>query len=129
MLDKAKKRETLSLDDTTSHWLHGNSIPKIGCYYFWPGAKESLRTPYLFTHSPTSTHKQTSSSSSMRERFTTDTIKVDLITLLLQSQLTGLEERISTHMIKGPHSLKKVKKVPVWGEPFFTQGQLAMQAK
>jgi hypothetical protein len=21
----------------TSHWLHGNSIPKIGCHYFWPG--------------------------------------------------------------------------------------------
>jgi hypothetical protein len=19
------------------HWLHGNSIPKIGCHYFWPG--------------------------------------------------------------------------------------------
>jgi hypothetical protein len=21
----------------TSHWLHGNSIPKIGGHYFWPG--------------------------------------------------------------------------------------------
>jgi hypothetical protein len=21
----------------TSRWLHGNSIPKIGCPYFWPG--------------------------------------------------------------------------------------------
>jgi len=20
-----------------SHWLHANSIPKIGCHYFWPG--------------------------------------------------------------------------------------------
>ncbi len=25
-----------SLHDTTFHWLHGNSIPKIGCHYFWP---------------------------------------------------------------------------------------------
>jgi hypothetical protein len=31
------KREAPSLHDTTSHWLHGNSIPKIGCHYFWPG--------------------------------------------------------------------------------------------
>ncbi len=23
--------------DPTSHWLHGNSIPKIGCHYFRPG--------------------------------------------------------------------------------------------
>ncbi len=23
--------------DPTSHWLHGNSIPKIGCHYFGPG--------------------------------------------------------------------------------------------
>jgi hypothetical protein len=30
------KREAPSLHDTTSHWLHGNSIPKIGCHYFWP---------------------------------------------------------------------------------------------
>jgi hypothetical protein len=21
----------------TSDWLHGNSIPTIGCHYFWPG--------------------------------------------------------------------------------------------
>jgi len=21
----------------SSHWLHGNSIPKIGCHYFWSG--------------------------------------------------------------------------------------------
>ncbi len=26
-----------SLHDMTSHWLHGNPIPKIGCHYFWPG--------------------------------------------------------------------------------------------
>jgi hypothetical protein len=26
-----------SLNDPTSHWLHGNSIPKIGWHYFWPG--------------------------------------------------------------------------------------------
>jgi len=19
------------------YWLHGNSIPKMGCHYFWPG--------------------------------------------------------------------------------------------
>jgi len=25
-----------SLHDMTSYWLHGNSIPKIGCHYFWP---------------------------------------------------------------------------------------------
>jgi len=30
------KSEAPSLHDTTSHWLHGNSIPKIGCHYFWP---------------------------------------------------------------------------------------------
>ncbi len=23
--------------DSTSHLLHGNSNPKIGCHYFWPG--------------------------------------------------------------------------------------------
>ncbi len=21
----------------TSQWFHGNSIPKIGCHYLWPG--------------------------------------------------------------------------------------------
>jgi hypothetical protein len=31
------KREAPSLHDTTSHWLHGNSIPKTGCHYSWPG--------------------------------------------------------------------------------------------
>jgi len=25
-----------SFHGMTSHWLHGNSIPKIGCQYFWP---------------------------------------------------------------------------------------------
>jgi hypothetical protein len=29
------KREAPSLHYSTSHWLHGNSIPKIGCHYFW----------------------------------------------------------------------------------------------
>ncbi len=32
-----KKRNAPSLHDSTSHWLDGNSIPKIGCHYFWPG--------------------------------------------------------------------------------------------
>jgi hypothetical protein len=31
-----EKREAPLLHDTTSCWLHGNSIPKIGCHYFWP---------------------------------------------------------------------------------------------
>jgi hypothetical protein len=22
---------------SSSRWLHGNSIPNIGCHYFWPG--------------------------------------------------------------------------------------------
>jgi hypothetical protein len=39
-----KKKEAPSLYDSTSHWLHGNSIPKIGCHNFWPG----LRIRYLF---------------------------------------------------------------------------------
>ncbi len=29
-------KKALSLHDTTSDWLPGNSIPKIGCHYFWP---------------------------------------------------------------------------------------------
>jgi len=33
-----EKREAFSLHDTTSpRWFHGNSIPKIGCHYFWSG--------------------------------------------------------------------------------------------
>jgi len=32
-----RKREVPSLHGETSHWLHGNYIPKIGCHYFWPG--------------------------------------------------------------------------------------------
>jgi hypothetical protein len=32
-----KLREAHSLHDATSHWLHGNYIPKFGCHYFWPG--------------------------------------------------------------------------------------------
>jgi hypothetical protein len=34
---KGEKREDPSLHDATSERLHGNSIPKIGCHYFWPG--------------------------------------------------------------------------------------------
>ncbi len=30
---RKKKGSTLH----SSHWLHENSIPKIGCYYFWGG--------------------------------------------------------------------------------------------
>jgi hypothetical protein len=30
------KKEAPSLHGTTSHYLHGNSIPKIGYHYFWP---------------------------------------------------------------------------------------------
>jgi hypothetical protein len=29
-----RKKGGPSLHDSTSHWLHGNSIPKIGCHYF-----------------------------------------------------------------------------------------------
>ncbi len=40
----------------TSHWLHGNSIPNIGCHYFWPGliALSKNTLPYLFTNFATS---------------------------------------------------------------------------
>jgi hypothetical protein len=31
-----EKRGAPLLHDTTSCWLHGNSIPKIGWHYFWP---------------------------------------------------------------------------------------------
>jgi hypothetical protein len=31
-----KKEDPSSLHDRTSHWLHGNSIPKFGWHYFWP---------------------------------------------------------------------------------------------
>jgi hypothetical protein len=34
---KKRRRETPSLHDSISHWLHGNSIPKIGGHYFWHG--------------------------------------------------------------------------------------------
>jgi hypothetical protein len=34
---RQKGRPLHSLHDTTAHWLHGNSIHKIGCHYFWPG--------------------------------------------------------------------------------------------
>ncbi len=33
---KKKKGGTLSLHAVTSHSLHGNSIPEIGCHNFWP---------------------------------------------------------------------------------------------
>jgi hypothetical protein len=36
-LTRKKKKGGSSLHNATSHWLHGNSIPKIGCHYFWPG--------------------------------------------------------------------------------------------
>jgi len=35
-LTHKKRREAPSLHDVTSHWLHRNCIPKIGCHYFWP---------------------------------------------------------------------------------------------
>ncbi len=40
----------------TSHWLHGNSIPNIGCHYFWPGliALSKNTLPDLFTNFATS---------------------------------------------------------------------------
>jgi hypothetical protein len=40
----------------TSHSLHGNSIPNIGCHYFWPGliALPKNTLPYLFTNFATS---------------------------------------------------------------------------
>jgi hypothetical protein len=31
-----KKGDAPPLHDATSHWLHGCSIPSIGCHYFWP---------------------------------------------------------------------------------------------
>jgi len=33
----SSKREAPSLHAVTSHWLHENSIPNIGCNYLWPG--------------------------------------------------------------------------------------------
>jgi hypothetical protein len=35
-LTHKKRREATSLHNVTSHWLHRNCIPKIGCHYFWP---------------------------------------------------------------------------------------------
>jgi len=35
-LTRKKRREAPSLYNATSHWLHRNCIPKIGCHYFWP---------------------------------------------------------------------------------------------
>ncbi len=34
---KKKKGGPFTPWHTTSHWLHENSIPSIGCHYFWPG--------------------------------------------------------------------------------------------
>jgi hypothetical protein len=36
-LPHKRKREVPSLDDTTSHHWHGNSIPQIAYHYFWHG--------------------------------------------------------------------------------------------
>jgi len=41
------KREAPSLHDLTSHWLHGNSIPKIGSHYFF-GVFEITKLAALF---------------------------------------------------------------------------------
>jgi hypothetical protein len=40
----------------TSHWLHGNSIFKIGCHYIWPGVIAFPRTPYLAIEFPLINH-------------------------------------------------------------------------
>jgi maltodextrin utilization protein YvdJ len=43
-----KKRKPLSLDDAfESHWLHGNSILKIGCHYLWLGLIALLKNTLL----------------------------------------------------------------------------------
>jgi hypothetical protein len=36
-----EKKNVCSFFHLVSHWLHGNSIPKIGCHYFWPGLPNS----------------------------------------------------------------------------------------
>lgn len=67
----------------------------------------------------------------MRERFA-QYYKVDLITLPLQSHSQlALRENQHPHWYhdKGPHSLTQEGEGTSVGEPFFTQGQLAMQAK
>jgi hypothetical protein len=33
-IQEKKEKEDSSLREATSHWLHGNSIPNIGCHYF-----------------------------------------------------------------------------------------------
>jgi hypothetical protein len=35
-LTHKKRREAPSLHNVTSHWLHRNCIPEIGCHYLWP---------------------------------------------------------------------------------------------
>jgi hypothetical protein len=46
-----QKSEAPSLHGATSHWLHENYIPKIGCHYFWPGlialTKNTLTNPTI----------------------------------------------------------------------------------
>ncbi len=37
LLPTRKKREPLHSLTQLLIWLHGNSITKIGCHYFWPG--------------------------------------------------------------------------------------------
>ncbi len=51
---RKKLKEALSLHGMTSHWLHGNSTPKIGCHYFWPGLISLLKNtlPILVIISP-----------------------------------------------------------------------------
>jgi hypothetical protein len=44
-LHKRPKREDPSLHDVTSDRVHGSSIPKIGCHYFWPGLSGPERAP------------------------------------------------------------------------------------
>jgi hypothetical protein len=44
--EKKKKEKPLPLLHSmtrTSHWLHGNSIPNIGCHYFWPELRALLK--------------------------------------------------------------------------------------
>jgi hypothetical protein len=33
---KKKEKRPFTPWHVTSHWLHGKTIPKIGCLYFWP---------------------------------------------------------------------------------------------
>jgi hypothetical protein len=46
-----KKKKGGPLRSMTSHWLHGNFIPKFGCHYFWPRliALPKNTLPIVFT--------------------------------------------------------------------------------